>query len=134
LITTSVPIPAAARRGRLLLLIAAAVTLAGDLIVISAHIWLLGIPSSVGSIVRWFFTLALLIAIWRGYGWARWLFLALLTIALLMIWPVLVRGGLPLWINLCFGLEVLIAMVLLAVPNGVTSFMKYQRGRYRPAT
>jgi hypothetical protein len=118
--------PPELRRGRLLLLIAFAVTLLGDLLTILVKILRVGLtPSSFGSVLRWFITAALLYAIWRGHRWARWLTVGLLGLGLLMIVPVLLQSMHPLVIVV--ALQFIIALALLAFSPNVAAFINYQR-------
>jgi hypothetical protein len=119
--------PVDARRGMLFLLISAIVTLSGDLIVISFRIWAVGISTSIGSIVRWLLTLLIFYLIWRGYGWARWLLIALLSLGLLLILRMLNQEDIPLWLPCCLAIQFLVALVLLLLPRGVAAFLEYQR-------
>ena len=118
--------PPELRRGRLLLLIAFAVTLLGDLLTILVKVLRVGLtPSSFGSVLRWFITAALFYAIWRGHRWARWLTVGLLGLGVLMIVPVLLRSMHPLVIVV--ALQFIIALALLAFSPSVAAFIDYQR-------
>jgi hypothetical protein len=117
-----------AQRGRLLLLIAFATTLLGDLCIITLKISRIGFPPSIGSVLRWFITAALFYAIWRGHSGVRWLMVGLLGLGLLLSIPAILRSLHPLQIGVAF--QVSFTAALLAFPPSVSAFMDYQRGKY----
>jgi len=125
--TTTAATPAA-RLGQILVIVAIAITLLGDLVVISLTIP--GAPSSkvVTSVIRWLLTAALFYAIWRGHTWARWLTVGLLSVGLLMVTPGAYRTLHPLLIGVM--LQFAIAVGLLAFPPSVGAFLALQRERY----
>lgn len=120
-------IPVEARSGRLMILVAAAITLLGDFFVIVLTIAHLPPPRAVGSIIRWFLTAALFYAIWRGHVWARWLTVGLLGLALIIAVPVTVRTMHPFLMGI--ALQFAIATCLLAFPPSVSAFLKFQRAQ-----
>jgi len=125
--------PALARTGRLLVIAAFAVTILGDLIVVSFISTKAGVPPPSRSIVRLALTVALFYAIWRGANWARWLVVCLLGLALLLIPFSLQRVGVhPLLLGL--GLQFLVGLGLLAFPPSVAVFLSHQRARYSENT
>jgi len=109
-------------------LIAIAVTLLGDLAVISLKISQFGLAVSGGSLFRWFSTIALFYAVWRGYRWARWLIVGLLGLGLLFVVPLMLQSFNLLTAGV--ALQFVIAIVLLAIPRSVSAFIGYQRARY----
>jgi len=131
----SVPtvMPASALTGRLLVLIAFAVTLLGDLVVISLKISQVGLSASTGSIFRWLSTIALFYAIWRGYAWARWLVVGFLGLGLILVLLLMQWRGLDA-LAIGVALQFSTALVLLAFPRSVTTFLGYQHARYRDNT
>jgi len=121
--------PPELRRGKLLLLIAFAVSLLGDLLTIVVKILRVGLtPGSFGSVLRWLITAALLYAIWRGHRWARWLMVGLLGLGLVLIGPVALVSMHPLAIAV--ALQFIIALGLLAFSPSVSAFIDYQRALY----
>jgi hypothetical protein len=112
------------RRGRLLVVIAGAVTLIGDACVTSLKISRVGFDASFASIFRWLITLALFYAIWLGYAWARWLIVILMGLGLLSIIPTLVHTWHPLMVAL--ALQFSIGAGLLAFPRYVFDFQTFQ--------
>ena len=123
------PITPEAKRGKVFLIIAFAVTLFGDFCVVLLKILHIGlVPSSVGSILRWFITTALFYAIWRGHRWVRWLMVGLLGLGLLLTVPAMLRTFDPLLIGIVLQFGITVA--LLAFPPSVSAFMEYQRARY----
>ena len=117
------------QRGRLLLLIAFAVTLVGDLCLITLKISVLGFrPSSIGSVLRLFVTAALFYAVWRGHRWVRWLMVGLLGLGLLLAVSDMLRTWQPLMIGLVIQFSITLA--LLVFPRSVSAFINYQRATY----
>ncbi len=131
-VQVSTPMPADAKRGRLLLLIAAAITLFGDFMVISLRIWQVGFATAPASTIRWLLTLALFYGIWRGYGWVRWLMVGLIAVGLLLLLPTLARTLNPILIGV--GAQFGVTLALLIFPKSVATFIGYQRKRYREST
>jgi hypothetical protein len=122
----SSPLNPELRRGRLCLLIAIAVLLVGELLVIcnaSLHR-----PVEPISVIRWFITAAICAAMWHGRKWARWLTLALLVPGLLMVGSSLFKSVDPTAIGLALGFG--IAFLLLACEPSVPVFMEFQRVRH----
>ncbi len=118
------------RRGRTLLLIAFAVTLLGDMCVITLKIARLGIvPASIGSVFSWFITVGLFYAIWRGHRWVRWLMVGLFGWGLLLLLPRLISSLHPLAIGIALQFSITIA--LLVFSPSVSAFIDYQRSKYR---
>ena len=121
------------QRGRLLLLIAFAVTLLGDFCVIALKISRVGFgPESVGSVFRWFITAALFYAVWRGHRWVRWLMVGLLGLGLLLTVPLMLRTLHPIFIGIVIQFSITVA--LLAFPRSVSAFIDYQKVRYNGDT
>jgi len=116
-----------------LVLIAFAVTLLGDLVVISLKISQVGLSASTGSIFRWLSTIALFYAIWRGYAWARWLVVGFLGLGLILVLLLMQWRGLDA-LAIGVALQFSTALVLLAFPRSVTTFLGYQHARYRDNT
>lgn len=114
--------------GRLIVLVAIATTLLGDLVVIFLTIPHIPPPRAIGSVVRWLITAVLLYAVWRGRTWARWLTVALLSLGLLLAIPQALRTMHPLLIGI--ALQFATAICLLAFPPSVSAFLEYQRARY----
>ena len=126
------PMTPEAKRGRLLLLIAIAVTLFGDGLVILLKMSRVGLVASGGSVIRWFITAALFYAVWRGHRWVRWLMVGLLGLGLLLTVPAMLRSLHPLLIAVVFQISITVA--LLAIPPSVSAFIDYQRERYNENT
>ena len=128
-----IEMPTQARMGRLLVLAAFAVTIVGDLIVITVVSKRMGASPSIGSMVRPLLTVALFYGIWRGAAWARWLVVCLLSVGLLLVLLPLLRVGMNPFL-LGVALQFLVAVGLLAFPPSVGAFLNYQRAQYRENT
>src|SRR5690348_1373052 len=120
-------IPGRLRSGRLMVLIAIAITLFGDLVVILLTVPHYPPPKAIGSVGRWFVTAALFYAVWRGRVWARWLTVGLLSLGLLLAIPPTLRTMHPFLIGI--SLQFAIAVSLLAFPPSVSAFLEFQRAR-----
>lgn len=114
-------------RGRIYVLTAIIVSLAGDACVIGLKIASKGIGASVPGIIRWGITLALLLAVWRGRPWARWVTVVLMSIGLLVAIPTLLATQHPLIMGVF--LQFLIAVVLLAFPPSTSRFLASQQSK-----
>ena len=114
-------------RGRFYVLIAIVVTLAGDAYVTGLKIASKGIGPSIPGIIRWGFTLALLLAVWRGSPWARWVTVVLMSIGLLVTIPSLLATQHPLIVGVF--LQFLIAVVLLSFPPSTSRFLASQQSK-----
>ena len=119
-------------RGRLLVLLAATVTILGDIVVTVVTTPHPSPSKIVVFIVRFFITLALFHAVWRGLRWARWLVVALLALGLCFLFPVLLRTMHPLVIGV--ALQFAVAVGLLALPPSVSAFLAKQRSLYHENT
>ena len=126
------PTAAEARSGRLMVIVAIAITLPGDLVVISLTSPSAPPSKTAGSVVRWLVTAALFYAIWRGQAWARWLTIGLLSLGLLLVIPGAFRTLHPMLIGVM--LQFAIAIGLLAFPPSVSAFLRAQRERYASGT
>lgn len=114
-------------RGRIYVAIAIAVTLLGDAVVILLKMSAKGIGPSIPGVLRWFITLALLLAVWRGRVWACRLTVALMSIGLSLTIPALVSTWHPLVIAIF--MQFLVAVVLLSFPPATSNFLATQRLR-----
>jgi hypothetical protein len=114
-------------RGRIYVLMAIIVTLAGDACVTGLKIASKGIGPSLPGVIRWGITLALLLAVWRGRPWARWLTVVLMSIALLATIPTLLATQHPLIVGIF--VQFLVTVVLLALPPSTSRFLAAQQGK-----
>ena len=116
------------RLGGWLVAAAIALTLCGDGLVITLKVMHSGMSASGSSFDRWFLTAALLYAVWQGQRWARWLTVALMGFALLILFPAVLQGGMS---PLLFAVAVQIAAVftILAFPPSVSAFLQVQASR-----
>ncbi len=116
-------------RGRVFLLIAFALMVLLDLLVIGLQWTALTPLAMVCSGIRVCLTLALMYAIWIGQRWARWLLVGLAYAASLFMFFVLLLNQHPLSLAMLvvFGF----GATLLAFSKDVGSFLRFQRMKRR---
>ena len=85
-----------------------------------------GLDGILPSCVRVFLSVALMYAVWRGQRWARWLFVALMYAASVLVLVVVVSRPHPLLIAMLIMFAV--TGSLIGFYRGVTSFLQFQRG------
>ena len=114
------------RRGRALLLTIFIAFALLDIALIAFKAMQQGFDGIVPSCIRICLSVALMYAVWRGQRWARWLFVALMYAASVLLLAVIMSHPHPLLIAM------LIVFVgtgsLIGFYGGVTSFLQFQRG------
>jgi hypothetical protein len=113
------------RSGRWLLLAVIFVSLFGDGCIVLLKIAAVGPENSISSIVRWGLTAGLFSAMWQGHTWARWLMVALLAIALLMLGRMLFESQSLILMGV--AIQFAFAFFSLAFSSGIDEFMELQR-------
>jgi hypothetical protein len=103
------------------------VTLASDAVTIVMSVMNDGLAALGPAIPRWFLTATLLYLLWRGYQWARWVFIILCSAGFLMLTMALLQTPYVFFI----GIDVVLAIIigLLAASPSILSFLAYQRSR-----
>jgi hypothetical protein len=82
-----------------------------------------------GSLLGYGLLAGLLFALWRGYGWARWLLFGLCVIGSLLILRLTFES--PSAIVVWRAIHLIIVALFLAVTPGVASFLASQRAARR---
>jgi len=113
------------RRGRALLMTIFITFVLLDVALILLKAMQQGFDSTVTSCVRVCLSLALMYAIWIGQRWARWLFVALMYAASLLMLIAVVSRPHPLLIAMLF----IFASTgsLIGFYKGISSFLQFQR-------
>ena len=112
-------------RGRCLVLTTIVITLLGNFLFVVLPATSDSIPSFAGTILAFCAVAALLYAMWRGQGWARWLLVALYVVGLAVRLTLIFRS--PHVLDIARATQQFVAAVLLAAPPSVGAFLATQR-------
>jgi hypothetical protein len=113
------------RRGRTLLLIVFIVFVLLDLALIALQASQQKLDGMLSSCIRVCLSIALMYAVWRGQRWARWLFVALMYVASVLMLVAVISRPHPLLIAMLIMFAV--TGSLIGFYRGVTAFLQHQR-------